>query len=758
MKSPCPILSGQIPPSARPTAAGFLTNGTWWPNQLNLRILHGNSLKANPMGPDFNYRSEFRKLDVEQLKKDLFALMTTSQEWWPADYGHYGPLFVRMAWHSAGTYRITDGRGGGGDGTLRFAPLNSWPDNVNLDKAVRLLWPIKQKYGAKISWADLIAFAGNCALESMGVETFGFGFGREDVWEPQEDVFWGPESQWLGDERRRDGKLLEPLAATQMGLIYVNPEGPGGKPDPRAAAADIRVAFRRMGMTDEETVALIAGGHTFGKAHGAASPKHLGPEPEAAPLEQLGLGWKNSYGKGNAEDTITSGLEGAWTTTPTQWSHDYFDHLFGYNWKLTRSPAGAHQWVPEPKSAEGIVPDAHVADRSHAPIMFTTDLALREDPGFRRIAKRFHENPDAFQKAFARAWYKLLHRDMGPHSRLLGPWVPEPQIWQDPVPPVSHPLIDAADITTLKKRILASDLTIGQLVSTAWASASTFRGTDFRGGANGARIRLAPQNSWPVNRPSQLRRVLAVLEEIQREFNRDQQDGKRVSMADLIVLGGAAAIEEAARRAGHSLEVPFTPGRTDATEAMTDEESFAVLEPKTDGFRNFFGATSHSPGAGPNEEATGVKDEADSAPKETRIDRPTPELMLERAALLTLTAPEMTVLVGGLRVLDAGTGVPGLGVLTDRPGMLTHDFFVHLLDPNTQWRKSAVCEHFFEGVDRRTGEVRWQVSAVDLMFGANAQLRAIAEVYAADDGEERFLRDFVAAWTKVMNLDRFERE
>ncbi|GIW97872.1 MAG: catalase-peroxidase [Pirellulaceae bacterium] len=726
----CPVMGHVPPPSSRHTALGVFSNDDWWPNQLNLKILHQNSALSNPMEADYDYAAEVATLDFEQLKKDVMELMTTPQDWWPPDYGHYGPLFIRMAWHSAGTYRIGDGRGGGADGTLRFAPLNSWPDNVNLDKARRLLWPIKKKYGRKLSWADLMAFAGNCAVESMGVKTFGFAFGREDVWEPQEDVFWGPETEWLGDRRHAEERELQsPLAATQMGLIYVNPEGPNGNPDPKAAAHDIRVAFSRMGMSDEETVALIAGGHTFGKAHGAASADNLGPEPEAAPLEEQGLGWKNRYGKGNAEHTITSGLEGAWTSTPTEWSSGYFDNLFGYSWKLTKSPAGAWQWTPTDEAAQGTVPDAHLPGKSHPPMMFTTDLALKEDPEFRKYAEKFHEDNEAFQLAFAKAWYKLLHRDMGPHSRLIGPWVPDPQLWQDPVPAVDHPLVDAEDIKVLKKEILASGLTIGQLVSTAWASASTFRASDLRGGANGARIRLAPQKDWAVNQPQQLAHVLTTLEGIQHSFNERQTDGTKVSMADLIVLGGCAAIEEAARRAGYEIEVPFTPGRTDATQEMTDVESFAVLEPQADGFRNYF---SH------------------------QIDRPGPELLVDRANLLGLTAPEMTVLVGGLRVLNTTVGMPGLGVLTERPEHLTNDFFVNLLDMNVQWQKSPVCDHFFEGRDRRSGTVKWTASSVDLVFGSNSQLRAIAEVYAADDGGEKFVQDFVRAWTKVMEADRFD--
>ena len=728
----CPVMSGDAKTSMqRHTAAGAMSNGDWWPNQLNLQILHQNSQKSNPLGHKFDYAEAFSQLDLEQLEKDVMELMTTSQDWWPADYGHYGPLFIRMAWHSAGTYRVTDGRGGASDGTQRFAPLNSWPDNANLDKARRLLWPIKQKYGQKISWADLMVFAGNCALESMGFETFGFAGGREDVWEPQQDVYWGPETEWLGDKRYSGERELEnPLAAVQMGLIYVNPEGPNGKPDPLAAAKDIRDTFARMAMNDEETVALIAGGHTFGKAHGAADPsQHVGPEPEGASIEEQGLGWTSNYGSGNAADTITSGLEGAWTMTPTQWSNGYFENLLGYDWELTKSPAGAWQWTPTDESAQDTVPDAHDPSKFHAPMMFTTDMALKVDPIYGKISKRFYENPKEFEEAFAKAWYKLTHRDMGPVSRCLGPWVPEPQLWQDPVPEVDHELIDEQDVAELKKRILGSGLSTSQLVSTAWASASTFRGSDCRGGANGARIRLAPQKDWEVNQPEQLAKVLDTLESIQKDFNQAQSSETRVSMADLIVLGGAAAIEEAARQAGYDIEVPFSPGRTDATQEMTDVESFAVLEPKHDGFRNFFGK---------------------------EADRSAEELLVDRANLLTLTAPEMTALVGGLRVLGANATFPDLGALTDRRGALTNDFFVNLLDLNLQWKKSAMCDHFFEGRDRKTGEVRWTGSRVDLVFGSNSQLRAISEVYASEDGKDEFVKDFVAAWHKVMNLDRFD--
>ena len=726
----CPVMT-ETAVNQRHTAAGAMSSRDWWPNQLNLQILHQNSAKSNPMGQDFNYAEEFKTLDLDALKKDIKALMRKSQDWWPADYGHYGPFFIRMAWHSAGTYRVTDGRGGASYGTQRFAPLNSWPDNANLDKARRLLWPIKQKYGRKISWADLMVLTGNCALESMGLKTIGFAGGREDVWEPQEDIYWGPESKWLGDQRYTgDRKLENPLAAVQMGLIYVNPEGPNGKPDPVAAAKDIRETFARMAMNDEETVALIAGGHTLGKAHGAASPeKYVGPAPEAAPIEEQGLGWKNTFGKGNADDTITSGLEGAWTSTPMRWSNGFLDNLFGHEWKLTKSPAGAWQWTPANDSAKGTVPDAHDPSKSHAPMMFTTDLALKMDPAYAKISKRFHENPEEFKKAFAKAWYKLTHRDMGPVSRCLGPLVPEPQLWQDPVPAVDHPLIEDQDIVALKSKILASGLSTSQLVSTAWASASTFRGTDKRGGANGARIRLAPQKDWKVNNPDELAKVLQTLEKIQNEFNSSQSGGKKVSLADLIVLGGCAAVEEAAKKAGHDVKVPFTPGRTEASQEMTDVQSFVVLEPTSDGFRNFLAR---------------------------QIDRPAPELLIDRAHLLTLTAPEMTVLIGGMRVLNANSGNSQLGVFTERPETLTNDFFVNLLDMGTQWQKSPVCEHFFEGRDRKTSKVKWTASSVDLVFGSNSQLRAIAEVYATDDSQEKFVRDFVAAWNKVMNLDRFD--
>jgi catalase-peroxidase len=726
----CPVMGGQAGPN-RATAAGAMSNRDWWPNQLNLKILRQNSAKSNPMGPDFNYAKEFKKLDLNALKKDIEALMTTSQDWWPADYGHYGPFFIRMAWHSSGTYRVTDGRGGAGYGTQRFAPLDSWPDNANLDKARRLLLPIKQKYGQKISWADLMVFTGNCALESMGFKTFGFAGGREDVWEPQEDIFWGPESEWLGDKRYSGDRQLEkPLAAVQMGLIYVNPEGPNGKPDPLAAAKDIRATFARMAMNDEETVALIAGGHTFGKAHGAASPKgNVGPEPEGASLQEQGLGWKNTFGKGNAGDTITSGLEGAWSHKPTKWSNEYFENLFGYEWELTKSPAGASQWTPKDKSAEGTVPDAHDKTKKHAPMMFTTDLALRMDPIYEPISKRFLDHPEEFEKAFAKAWYKLTTRDMGPVSRCLGSLVPEPQLWQDPVPAVDHPLVTEQDIAALKGKILASGLSTSQLVSTAWASASTFRGSDKRGGANGARIRLAPEKDWEVNKPAELAKVLKTLEAIQQDFNGSETGGKKISLADVIVLGGCAAIEEAAKKAGYEVKVPFSPGRTDASQEMTDVASFAVLEPTADGFRNFLGH---------------------------KLDRPAPEMLIDRAQLLTLTAPEMTILVGGMRVLNTNVGDQKLGVFTKRPGTLTNDFFVNLLDMGTEWKKSPVCEFFSEGRDRKTGEVKWTATSDDLVFGSNSQLRAIAEVYSSADAQSKFIEDFVAAWTKVMNLDRFD--
>lgn len=728
----CPVMGVMGDPGQRHTAAGVYSNGDWWPNQLNLQILHQNSLKSNPMGVSFNYADAFNQLDLDAVKADIKALLTTSQDWWPADYGNYGPLFIRMAWHSAGTYRVADGRGGASYGTQRFAPLNSWPDNGNLDKARRLLWPIKQKYGKSISWADLLVLTGNCSLESMGFETFGFAGGREDVWEPQLDVYWGPESEWLGDKRYTGDRELEnPLAAVQMGLIYVNPEGPNGKPDPLAAAKDIRETFGRMAMNDEETVALIAGGHTFGKGHGAADPSQfVGPAPEAAGLVEQGLGWKNTFGKGNAEDTITSGLEGAWTSTPTEWSNGYFDNMFAYEWELTKSPAGAHQWIPKDASAQGTVPDAHDATKSHAPIMFTTDLALKVDPIYGPISQRFHQNPKEFEVAFAKAWYKLTHRDMGPVSRCLGPWVAEPQLWQDPVPAVEHTLIEPQDIALLKGKLLDSGLSVSQLVSTAWASASTFRGSDKRGGANGARIRLAPQKDWAVNQPAKLASTLKTLEKVQKDFNDSQSGDKQVSLADLIVLGGCAGIEAAAKQAGQDIVVPFAPGRTDASPEQTDVQAFAVLEPTTDGFRNFFG--------------------------HTELRRPAEELLVDRANLLTLTAPEMTVLIGGLRVLNANADNLKLGVLTSHPGTLSNDFFVNLLDMGTEWKKSTICDHFFEGHDRETGEVKWRASSVDLVFGSNSQLRAISEVYASSDAEAMFVRDFVAAWNKVMNADRFD--
>ena len=722
----CPVSGG-----ANTHLAGSQPNQNWWPNQLNLKILHQNSAVSNPMDKDFNYAEEFKTLDLDALKKDIEAVMTASQDWWPADYGHYGPLFIRMAWHSAGTYRIGDGRGGAGSGAQRFAPLNSWPDNVSLDKARRLLWSIKKKYGRKISWADLMVFAGNCALESMGLKTFGFAGGREDIWEPEEDIYWGPEDTWLGDERYSgDRELDNPLGAVQMGLIYVNPEGPNGNPDPLAAAKDIRETFRRMAMNDEETVALIAGGHTFGKTHGAVDPKYVGPEPEGASLEEQGLGWKNSFGSGRAGDTITSGLEGAWTTNPVKWDNGFFDNLFGYEWEQAKSPAGATQWAPKDASAAGIVPDAHDPSKKHAPMMLTTDLALRVDPIYERISKRFHENPEELADAFARAWYKLTHRDMGPRTRYLGLLVPaEPQLWQDPVPEVTHELIGAQEIADLKGRILASGLSIAQLVSTAWASAATFRGTDKRGGANGARIRLAPQKDWEVNNPAELAKVLQTLERIQKDFNSSQPGGKMASLADLIVLGGCAAVEQAAKNAGHDVHVPFSPGRTDASQEQTDVESFAVLEPTADGFRNYLGHGHRRKGE---------------------------ELLLDRAHLLTLTAPEMTVLLSGMRVLNANFRQSELGLLTERPETLTNDFFVNLLDMSTKWQAASASEETFEGRDRETGALKWTATRADLVFGSNSQLRAIAEVYACDDSQQKFVRDFVAAWDRVMNLDRFD--
>ena len=727
-ESRCPVTGN----TRRPTTLGGESIKDWWPDQLNLRILHQNSPLIRPVDEDFNYAEEFKKLDLQALKKDLYALMTRSQPWWPADYGHYGPFFIRMAWHSAGTYRAADGRGGAATGSQRFAPLNSWPDNVNLDKARRLLWPIKKKYGNGISWADLMILAGNCALESMGLKTFGFGGGREDIWEPEEDIYWGPETEWLGDKRHGHGDMLEnPLAAVQMGLIYVNPEGPNGEPNVLAAARDIRMSFARMGMNNEETVALVAGGHTFGKCHGAADPgKYVGPEPEGAPIEEQGLGWKNEFGSGHGADTISSGLEGAWTPTPIRWDNSFFDTLFRYDWNLEKSPAGAYQWVPTDPAAADAVPDAHDPSKRHAPIMLTTDLALRMDPVYGPIAKRFHENPEEFEDAFARAWFKLTHRDMGPRSRYLGPEVPsEELIWQDPVPAVDHDLVGAGEIAELKKDILAAGVSISDLVFTAWASASTFRGSDKRGGANGARIRLAPQKDWQVNQPARLAPVLDTLAGIQQKFNTSRKDNTKVSLADLIVLAGCAAIEQAARNAGHDLTVPFTPGRTDASQEQTDVQSFTVLEPVADGFRNYL------------PEALKIRAE---------------ELLLDRAQLLTLTAPEMTVLIGGLRVLGANYNQSEHGVFTSRPETLTNDFFVNLMDMDTSWTPVSTDEKLFEGRDRKSGERKWTATRVDLVFGANSQLRAIAEVYACDDSMTRFLQDFIAAWDKVMNLDRFD--
>jgi catalase-peroxidase len=723
-ESKCPVAGGH---SGHQTVLARV-NRDWWPNALNLHVLHQNSPLPNPLGEGFSYAEAFKSLDLDAVIKDLHAVMTDSQAWWPADYGHYGPFFIRMAWHSAGTYRIGDGRGGAGSGTQRFAPLNSWPDNVSLDKARRLLWPIKQKYGQKISWADLLVLTGNVALESMGFKTFGFGGGREDVWEPEEDIDWGHEKTWLGDERYHGDRELEnPLAAVQMGLIYVNPEGPNGKPDPLASAKDIRETFARMAMDDEETVALIAGGHTFGKCHGAADPgQYVGPEPEGAPIEQQGLGWKNTFGSGKGADTISSGLEGAWTTAPAQWDNNYLDNLFRFEWELTKSPAGAFQWTPKDPSAAGLVPDAHDPSKRHAPMMLTTDLSLRFDPIYEPIARRFHEDPQALADAFAKAWFKLTHRDMGPRARYLGKLVPaEPQIWQDPVPDVSGAVIGEQDVAALKEKILASGLSVSQLVSTAWASASTFRGSDKRGGANGARIRLAPQKDWEVNQPGELATVLGKLEQIRSEFS---AGGKQVSLADLIVLGGVAAVEAAAKKAGHAVTVGFSPGRTDASQEQTDVDSFAVLEPTADGFRNYLrGGHRRSP----------------------------EELLVDRAQLLTLTAPELTVLVGGLRVLGANTGGAAHGVFTKNPGTLTNDFFVNLLDIGTEWQ-AAGTEGVYEGRDRATHEVKWTGTRVDLVFGSNSQLRAIAEVYASDDGREKFVKDFAAAWTKVANLDRFD--
>lgn len=717
------------------TRSGIASRGTsnkdWWPNQLNLKILRQNSNLSNPMGGDFNYQEEFKKLDLEAIKKDLHALMTDSQDWWPADYGHYGPLFIRMAWHSAGTYRVSDGRGGASDGTQRFAPLNSWPDNVNLDKARRLLWPIKKKYGDKISWADLMILAGNCAFESMGLKMFGFAGGREDVWEPQEDVYWGSENEWLGDKRYTGDRDLEnPLAAVQMGLIYVNPEGPNGKPDPVASGRDVRETFSRMAMNDEETVALIAGGHTFGKCHGAGPATHVGPEPEGAPIEQLGLGWKSTYKSGKGKDTIGSGIEGAWKANPTTWDMGYFKTLFKYEWELVKSPAGAYQWLAKDVEPEDMVVDAHDPSKKVRPMMTTADLSLRYDPVYEPIARRYLQNPEEFREAFARAWFKLTHRDMGPRSRYLGPEVPtEELIWQDPVPAVDYELIDEQDIADLKSKILTSGLSVSQLVSTAWASASTFRGSDKRGGANGARIRLAPQKDWEVNQPAQLNTVLKVFEKIQDEFNSAQSGKKKVSLADLIVLGGCVGIEQASRNAGYDVSVPFNPGRTDATQEQTDENSFAVLEPKADGFRNYLKA---------------------------KVSVTEEELLVDKAQLLTLTAPEMTVLLGGMRVLNTNYGQSKHGVFTNRPETLTNDFFVNLLDMGTVWKKTAEDREVFEGRDRDTGELKWTGTRVDLIFGSNSELRAIAEVYASDDAQEKFVQDFVSAWNKVMNADRFD--
>jgi catalase-peroxidase len=720
-----PVIPAPTPKRSRPR-----TNQDWWPNQLDLSVLHHHSHLSNPMEEDFNYGEAFKSLDVEALKRDLIQLMTTSQDWWPADYGHYGPLFIRMTWHAAGTYRIADGRGGGGEGQQRFAPLNSWPDNANLDKARRLLWPLKKKYGQKISWADLLVLAGNVAMDSMGFKTFGFGFGRPDVWEP-EDLFWGPEHTWLGDERYSgDRQLAKPFGAVQMGLIYVNPEGPNGNPDPKAAARDIRETFARMAMNDEETVALIVGGHSFGKTHGAApAVGNVGPEPEGAGLEDQGLGWKNKFGSGKGAHAITSGLEGAWTNNPTKWDNGFLENLFKYEWELTESPAGAKQWKPKNPEANGTVPDAHDPKKRHAPMMLTTDLALKVDPTYAPIAKRFYENPAQLADAFARAWFKLLHRDMGPRARYLGPWIPEPQLWQDPVPAVDHPLVGEQDIAALKRKILDSGLSVPELVSTAWNAAASFRGTDKRGGANGGRIRLAPQKDWEANEPARLAKVLKALEQVQQDFIKSQSGGKKVSLADLIVLGGCAAVEDAARKAGHDVTVPFAPGRTDATQEQTDVNTFDVLEPLGDGFRNYLRA-------------------GDPLSPETRL--------LDRANLLRLTAPEMTVLVGGLRALNANHGQSKHGVFTDRPGTLTNDFFVNLLDVGTAWRPSASAANVYEGSDRASGKARWTATAADLVFGAHGQLRALAEVYASDDAKEKFVHHFVAAWTKVMNLDRYD--
>lgn len=723
--SKCPFHSAAQPMGV---AGNGTNNREWWPNQLQLNILRQHSSKSDPMGEEFDYAKEFQSLDLEAVKKDLHALMTDSQDWWPADFGHYGPLFIRMAWHSAGTYRIQDGRGGAGAGQQRFAPLNSWPDNVSLDKARRLLWPIKQKYGRKISWADLMILTGNVALESMGFKTFGFAGGRADVWEADQDVYWGAEKTWLGDERYTgDRDLEDPLAAVQMGLIYVNPEGPNGNPDPIAAARDIRETFKRMAMDDEETVALIAGGHSFGKTHGAAPATHVGADPEAAGLEEQGFGWSNSFGTGKGADTITSGLEVTWTKTPTQWSNNFFENLFGFEWELSKSPAGAHQWVA--KNAEGIIPDAYDPNKKHAPTMLTTDLSLRFDPAYEKISRRFLENPDAFADAFARAWFKLTHRDMGPRARYLGPEVPaEVLIWQDPLPEVNHPLVDANDIKAIKANILASGLTVSELVSTAWASASTFRGSDKRGGANGARIRLAPQRYWEVNNPAQLSKVLSTLEAIQGEFNSTASGGKKISLADIIVLGGVAAVEKAARDAGFPVEVPFTPGRTDASQEETDVESFTYLEPKADGFRNYL---------------------------KGKYRASTEEMLIDKAHLLTLTAPELTVLLGGMRVLNTNYDGSQHGVFTKRPGVLSNDFFVNLLDMSTAWKARSEHKEIYEGTDRKTGELKWTGTRADLVFGSNSELRAIAEVYGSGDAGEKMVHDFVAVWNKVMNLDRF---
>ncbi len=725
--SKCPV-TGR---TSIPTSGGGTTNRDWWPNQLNLHILHQHSSLSNPMGEEFNYAEEFKKLDLEALKKDLYALMTDSQDWWPADYGHYGGLFIRMAWHSAGTYRTSDGRGGAGSGSQRLAPLNSWPDNVNLDKARRLLWPIKQKYGNKISWADLMILTGNCALESMGFKTFGFGGGREDVWEPEEDIYWGSEDTWLGDKRYSGDRELEnPLAAVQMGLIYVNPEGPNGEPDPVKSGRDVRQTFGRMAMNDEETVALVAGGHTFGKCHGAGPASHVGPEPEGAPIEEQGLGWKSSFGSGKGGDTISSGIEGAWKPNPTKWDMGYLKVMFKYEWELVKSPAGAHQWLAKDVDEEDMVVDAHDPSKKHRPMMTTADLSLRFDPIYEPIARRYLQNPDEFADAFARAWFKLIHRDMGPRSRYLGPEVPEEELlWQDPVPAVDHELIDAQDIAALKGKILASGFSVSQLVSTAWASASTFRNSDKRGGANGARIRLAPQKDWEVNQPAQLSTVLQTLEGIQKKFNTTQSGGKKVSLADLIVLSGCAGVEQAAKNAGHDVTVPFSPGRTDASQEQTDVKAFAVLEPAADGFRNYLKA---------------------------KYSVTAEELLVDRAQLLTLTAPEMTVLIGGMRVLNANFGQSQQGVFTKRPETLSNDFFVNLLDMGTTWKASSEDEDVFEGRDRATGELKWTGTRVDLIFGSDSQLRAVAEVYGCEDSQEKFLHDFVAAWSKVMNLDRFD--